>query len=224
MQKTSPEIFAATMLDFIKSSEKLVLTLDNPYSKLSFGKLCGFLGIARLEFVHNIPNRANRLFLRDLHYILFSLDSYDESRPFTIVKQHEDGCVSNYSFFPLKDVEWDDEDRSRIATFVSALYVINDRVRIASVAEKFSVMDNEMDLYNLRYFMKRAGEMFASGELREYCACRFNIIKLSVINAKLGRDGGTEIMKRYVYKLRDIVGEDGFISRLGGDNFVSLFK
>lgn len=102
--------------------------------------------------------------------------------------------------------------------------MVNDRARIASVAEKFAVRDNEMELYNLRYFMKTARAMFASGKIREYCACRFNIAKLSVINAKLGRNGGTEIMKQYVYGLRDLIGEDGLISRLGGDNFITLFK
>lgn len=224
MSNTSTEIFSAAMLEFVKSSEKLVLTLDNPFSKLSFENLCGLLGIARLELEHSIPNRANKLFLQDLSFVLFSAESYDESRPFSIVKQHEDGCVSDYIFYPHKDAEWDDEDKSRIDTFISALYLINDRVRIATVAEKFSIMDNEMELFNLRYFLKKTGELFGRGKLPEYCACRFNIIKMSVINAKLGRDGGTEIMKRYIYKLRDIVGEDGFVSRLGGDNFILLFK
>lgn len=49
-------------------------------------------------------------------------------------------------------------------------------------------------------------------------------MQLSVINAKLGRNGGTRIMTRYVCALRDIIGEDGFISCLGGANFISLFK
>lgn len=225
MHNDTLEKFPEAMLEFIKNSEKLALTMDNPYSKGSFEKICGLLGIAKLELIHNIPDKANTLFLQNLTFNIFSCDDRDESRPFTIVKRHEDGCVSNYTVYPFKSGdEWDDEDKSRIDMFISALYLINDRVRIATVAERFAVTDNEMELYNLRYFMKRTGEMFVSGEIREYCACRFNISQLSVINAKLGRNGGTQIMKRYVYGLRDIIGEDGFISRLGGDNFITLFK
>lgn len=225
MYNNISEKFPEAMLEFIKNSEKLVLTSDNPYSKGSFEKICGLLGIARLELIHNIPDKANKLFLQNLTYTIFSLDGWDESRPFTIEKRHEDGCVSNYIAYPYRDGdEWNDENKSRIDTFISAAYLVNDRVRIATVAEKFAVMDNEMELYNLRYFMKKTNEMFASGEIRECCACRFNISQLSVINAKLGRNGGTQIMKRYVYGLRDIIGEDGFISRLGGDNFIALFK
>lgn len=219
------EKFSEAMLEFIKNSEKLVLTADNPYSKGSFEKICGLLGIAKFELIHKISDKANTLFLQNLNFTVFSLDDWDESRPFTISKRHEDGSVSNYIVYPYKDGdEWDDEDKSRIGTFVSAVYLVNDRVRIATVAEKFAVMDNEMELYNLRYFMKRTRQMFVSGEIWECCACRFNISQLSVINAKLGRNGGTQIMKRYVYGLRDIIGEDGFISRLGGDNFIALFK
>lgn len=213
------------MLDFIKNSEKLVSAADNPCLKNSIENICGLLGIAKLEVVYTIPDKANTLFLQNETFSVFSCDDWDENRPFTVAKRHEDGCVSNYSAYPYKDGgEWDDEDKSRIGMFISALYIVNDRLRIAVAAEKFAVMDNEMELYNLRYFMKRAGGMFATGEIRDCCACRFNISQLSVINAKLGRNGGTQIMKRYVYGLRDIIGEGGFISRLGGDNFIALFR
>lgn len=224
MQNDISEKFSEAMLEFIKNSEKLSLTLDNQCSKDSFEKICGLLKIARLELAVKIPDRANRLFLQDMDFVLFSRDDRDESLPLTIVKQHEDGCVSSYTVYPFKEAdEWNDEEKSRIDTFVSMLYQVNDRVRIAGVAEKFSVMDNEMDLYNLRYFMKKTGEMFALGKIWEYCACRFNISKMSVINAKVGRNGGTWVMTRFVYGLRNIIGEDGFISRLGGDNFIALF-
>lgn len=219
------EEFSAAMLDFIKNSEKLVSAADNPCLKDTIESICGLLGIAKIEVVYNIPDKANKLFLQNDTFSVFSSEDWDKKRPFTITKIHEDGCVSKYYVYPCRDGdEWDDEDKSRIGTFISALYLVNDRVRIAAVAEKFSIMDTEMDLYNLRYFIKKAGEKFATGEIREYCACRFNIFQLSVINAKLGRNGGTQILKQYVYGLRDIIGEDGFISRMGGDNFVALFK
>lgn len=219
------EKFSAAMLDLIKNSEKLVSEADNPCLKDAIENICGLLGIAGLDVVYTIPDRANTLFLHNETFSVFSCDGRDEDRPFVIEKRHEDGCVSNYSVYPYKDGgEWADEDKGRIDTFISALYVVHDRLRIAAVAEKFAVMDSEMELYNLRYFMKRTGVMFANGEIREFCACRFNISQLSVINAKLGRNGGTQIMKRYIYGLRDIIGGDGFISRLGGDNFIALFR
>lgn len=224
MPEIASKNFHEAMVEFVQCSEELCPMSESPRSEAAFKDLCGLLGISRLEIIHNIPDRANRLFLRNSTTTLFSEGDFDESLPISIVKLHEDGCVSNYYVYPRLGFKWSDEEKNLIETFISALYIIHDRLRIATVAEKFSVMDNEMELFNLRYFMKRTGELFAWGEIREYCACRFNIAKLSVINAKLGRDGGTRIMTRYVYALRDIIGEDGFISRLGGDNYISLFK
>ncbi len=224
MPENASNNFHEAMVEFVSCSEELCPMSESPRSEAAFKALCGLLGIARLEIAHNIPDRANRLFLKNSTTTLFSEGNFDESRPIKIVKLHEDGCVSDYYVYPRLGLEWSAEDKMLVNTFISALYIIHDRLRIATVAEKYSVMDNEMELFNLRYFMKKTGELFARGEIREYTACRFNIAKLSVINAKLGRPGGTRIMARYVYALRDIIGEDGFISRLGGDNFVSLFK
>lgn len=225
MLEASLKDFSEAMVDFVSSSEKLYAVSDNPNSKAAVEKICGLLGIAEISVAYKTPPRVNKLFLQDETYSVFSRGSYDETRPFTLVKQHEDGCVSAYSVYPDKDTpDWDDEDKNRITAFISAVYIINDRARITAAAEKLSVSDSEMELFNLRYFMKTMGAMFATGEIRDCCACRFNIAKLSVINAKLGRNGGTEIMKRYVYGLRDLIGGDGFVSRLGGDNFITLFK
>ena len=100
--------------------------------------------------------------------MLFCEGDYDENRPMTIVKLHEDGCVSNYYIYPRLDLEWSAEDTMLVNTFVSVMYIIHDRLRIASVAERYSVMDNKLELYKLRYFMKKSGELFARGEIREH--------------------------------------------------------
>ena len=156
---------------------------------------------------------------------IFSRDGWDGENPLTIIKQNEDDSTFRFHVYPYKDSdEWTEDYKNMIGFFVSQLYITNDRVRIASIAKKFSIMDNEMELYNLRYLMGFMSAMFTSGEIHEYCACRFNIANMSMINAKMGRSSGTEVMKRYVYGLKGLIGMDGFISRLGGDNFVTLFK
>lgn len=108
------------------------------------------------------------VFLSNSSYVLFCEGDYDENRPMTIVKLHEDDCVSNYYIYPRLDLEWSAEDKMLVNTFVSVMYIIHDRLRIASVAERYSVMDNKLELYKLRYFMKKSGELFARGEIREH--------------------------------------------------------
>ncbi|MCM1579305.1 MAG: GGDEF domain-containing phosphodiesterase [Ruminococcus sp.] len=219
------EKFSDAMMRFAASSDRICLAGVSPESRKAVDDVCTLLGIAKLEIIYEIAARSNRLFMHNENFTVFSGDDPDESRPLTITKRHEDDSVFNFYICPKKGGNnWDDEHKSMITAFVTQIYLINDRARIASVAEKYSIMDNEMELFNLRYLMKTMGAMFASGEISERCACRFNISGLSVINSKLGRDNGTEIMKRFVYRLKNMLGEEGFISRLGGDNFITLFK
>ncbi|MCM1023477.1 MAG: EAL domain-containing protein [Prevotella sp.] len=217
--------FSEAMMNFVSSSEALVPAGEAPASRRAVDSVCELLGVAKLEIVFNIAKTSNTLFMQDENFLVFSRDNWDEKRVLTIKKRHEDNSVFNFYIYPYKDSEeWDDEHISMINTFVTQLYQVNDRARIAATAEKFSIMDTEMNLYNLRYLMKAMGTMFATGEIRDCCVCRFNIARMSVINAKIGRNAGTEVMKKYIYGLKDFIGEDGFITRLGGDNFVTLFK
>lgn len=111
MCNESMKNFSEAMVEFVSSSEKLASAAENPCLKNAVEKICGLLGIAKLEVIYKIPNKANELFLHNETFSIFSHNNWDENRPFTIVKHHEDGCVSDYSGYPYKDgSEWSDED------------------------------------------------------------------------------------------------------------------
>lgn len=217
--------FSEAMAELAFSSEKLVPAAKKPESKQAIERICDLLKIAKLEIVFQIAETSNTLFMQNEASTIFSRDGWDGEKPLVIIKQNEDDSTFHFYVYPYKGSdEWTEDYKNMINFFVSQLYLTDDRARIAATAEKFSVMDSEMELYNLRYLMGFMRGMFASGEIGEYCACRFNIANMAIINSKMGRNGGTEVMKRYVYGLKGLIGTDGFISRLGGDNFIALFK
>lgn len=217
--------FSEAMAELSLNSEKLMPAGKKPETENAVKRICDLLKIARLEIVFQIAETSNKMFMHNEDFTLFSRDGWDEEKPLTIIKQNEDDSVYRFHVYPYRNSgEWTEDYEHMINFFVSQLYIINDRARIAAAAEKYSITDNEMELYNLRYLMGFMRARFASGEIREYCACRFNIVNMSVINSKIGRSGGTEVMKRFVYGLKELIGADGFISRLGGDNFIALFK
>lgn len=217
--------FFEAMAELAHSSEKLMPVANKPESRQAIDRICDLLKIAKLEIVFHVAETSNTIFMQNEASTIFSRDGWDGENPLTIIKQNEDDSTFHFYVYPYKDSdEWTEDYKHMISFFVSQLYITNDRSRIAAAAKKYSVMDSEMELYNLRYLMGFMKAMFASEEIREYCACRFNIANMSIINAKMGRSGGTEVMKRYVYGLKSLIGTDGFISRLGGDNFVALFK
>lgn len=217
-------LFFEAMMDFISSSEKMVPASADLESQ-AIDRICDLLKIAKLEITFEVAETSNRLFMHNDIFSLFSRDNWDEDNFLEFLKRNADKSTFNFYVYPYKGGEpWNDEYKNMISAFISQLYIVKDRARIAETAEKFAVMDSEMNLYNLRYLMGTMGKMFANGEIRDYSACRFNIAGLGVINAKIGRSGGTAVMQKYVYGLKNLIGEDGFITRLGGDNFIALFK
>lgn len=68
------------------------------------------------------------------------------------------------------------------------------------------------------YIEELVGEEKAAGKL----AFRYNLRHFSLINQEFGRPIGDIVMKAHFEKLQSIIGESGFMVRLGGDNFVGI--
>lgn len=156
--------------------------------------------------------------------ILFHAGEADENRTYTFQRNTGEGNDLEYFISPQKDAaDWTEEDMSHIRSFATMLFVYNGRARVMNLVEHLTFYDHDLNMHNLNYFIKYLGGMFAQGKMKDYAGCRFNIKALSVVNRQLGREGGTEMMIRFINGLERIIGEDGCISRLGGDNYVMMF-
>jgi len=61
------------------------------------------------------------------------------------------------------------------------------------------------------------------GTLVGKTAIRINLKNFSVVNEQGGKIAGDTALRNYIAALSEAAGPDGFVSRLGGDNFVALF-
>lgn len=153
------------MTELALSSEKIVPVTKKPESKQAVDRICDLLKIAKLEIVFQIAETSNTIFMQNEVSTIFSRDGWDGENPLAIIKQNADDSTFCFYVYPYKDSdEWTEDYKNMISFFVSQFYLISDRVRIAATAEKFSVMDNEMELYNLRYLMGFMGAMFNIGK------------------------------------------------------------
>jgi EAL domain-containing protein (putative c-di-GMP-specific phosphodiesterase class I)/GGDEF domain-containing protein len=84
--------------------------------------------------------------------------------------------------------------------------------------------DTQLGIYNLQYFLKKNGEYIRTGKIWDYGACYFNLKHFSVVNDRIGRRAGTEIMRKYVTGLQEKLGEGEYVCHVGGDNFTVLFR
>ncbi|MGN0691231.1 MAG: diguanylate cyclase domain-containing protein, partial [Oscillospiraceae bacterium] len=157
--------------------------------------------------------------------VFYSNGNEDASRCFSVRQVTGGGNVAVYKLLQTAgDADWTDEERSRLSVLQKTLFAFNGRSRVMHMVDRLVFFDSEMDIHNLRFFMKTVASIIESGHIEEYGASYFNLKRFSVINQNIGRDRGTAVMKKFVLQLQGKLADDGLVCRIGGDNFIVLFK
>lgn len=190
------------------------------------GVVCNILGIAKgtinlYESINVHVAAANGLKFD----VFFDAGDADESRVYEFSRVTGDSNSLKYTVMQrIGDDEWTSDELEFINAFVTFLFIVHGRIRVMTLAERLTFYDREMGTYNLLYFMREVNRLVGMGKIGEYDACRFNIKSFSFINDQVGFQKGTEVMTKYARRLQEIVGEQGIVCRIAGDNFVALFK
>ncbi|MGN0696847.1 MAG: putative bifunctional diguanylate cyclase/phosphodiesterase [Oscillospiraceae bacterium] len=120
--------------------------------------------------------------------------------------------------------DWSEEERSKLYVLQKALFAFNGRSRVMHMVDRLVFFDNEMDIHNLRFYMKTVASIIENGHIENYGACYYNLKRFSVINQNIGRDRGTAVMKKFASQLQEKLTDGELVCRIGGDNFIVLFK
>lgn len=148
----------------------------------------------------------------------------DEERLCVKREMVENGNVIVYKAFQRAgDAAWTDEEQSKINLLLYMLFIFNGRVRMMQMLSHLTFHDREFGTYNIAHFMKMAGIYIQKQCIGNFSACYFNFRKLSLINQMIGREYGTVVMHEFIKGLERLFGEDEFVARIGGDNFLALF-
>lgn len=131
-----------------------------------------------------------------------------------------------YTVYKLKNSpDWDNDEKECIKLVITMLFVFNGRSRLMDLSYRLSFYDQDLDIYNLRAFMRKSGELLASGKIFGYTAIYLNLKSFSAVNLRIGRENGTRMMKRYIEYISSFMDSDDEIAaRIGGDNFAVLVK
>ncbi|MBQ8597422.1 MAG: EAL domain-containing protein [Lachnospiraceae bacterium] len=135
----------------------------------------------------------------------------------------ENGTVS-IIFYPEKRHMWTEEELGRIRFLAQNIYVLSGRIRLMGLVKRANVTENLTGAANLNGLM-RFGEMLqGKGQISRYNGSFMNIKNFKYINQRLGNRRGDYVLREYCHKIQKFLNEDEIIARLGGDNFVVLFK
>ena len=135
-----------------------------------------------------------------------------------------DMMVVNCRAFRMKGAApWSEEERKRILMIERLMISVIGRMRMAGMLAQATLYD-DAGYSNFRYFNNMLERIGSAGKLNLYAVARFNLKHFALMNRQLGRDVSDRIMRQYIIGLQNITDSDGAVSRLGGDNFVTLFR
>jgi len=199
------------------SSKNYVITSD------AVKDLCVLLDISRLdaELYKNVSYAEQR---NGEITTVFDDGNADMEKFAAFSSLPGDGTIAGYSAYKRKDApDWDENDLNRVNMLLNIVHVLFDRSRLMKVADYLAFHDNEIETYNIAHFVKTVNTAIISGTIGKYDACYFNIKNFSDINNMLGRTTATEILKKYISQLSELLGDGEAVCRMGGDNFTVIF-
>ena len=113
------------------------------------------------------------------------------------------------------------EETEKVELVMRTILSFVTRNRMKDVVYELAYYD-ENGYPNLRTLNRELGKIVQMGSFKDLMAVRYNLRHFSIINQEFGREAGDRVMKIHYDTLKGIVGEDGLVARLGGDNFVVI--
>ncbi len=180
------------------------------------------IGRIRLDFYENAEREAAR---QGRQVVLYTADNPQILKPVVIREVTGGDNIVIYHFHGLQNSEsWDAEDLERIRLVQKMLHSLTGRARLEGLLEHRTFTDPQLHVKNLAFVMRRLGRLIGRHDIYSFGACFFNLKRFSLVNERLGRKDGTDVMTRYIMMLEGKLEEPGAVGRVGGDNFIVVFK
>jgi diguanylate cyclase (GGDEF)-like protein len=115
-----------------------------------------------------------------------------------------------------------DEERGKVELLMKTVLSFVARNRLQNIVERLTFYDDN-GYRNMRSFMRYIQQLNDKDKLGGNTAVHFNLRHFTLINQEIGRNAGDVVIHNYFTMLEDIIGNQGIVCRIGGDNFVAIF-
>lgn len=161
---------------------------------------------------------------KHINITLYETDNFDGERGYSVVKRNGDSTAEIVIYPIIGESDWTEFEINTINSVVTVLYLYNGVINFTKLTNKLVYYDRDMNIPNLAAFNKRVIELVSQKKIGEYGTCRFNIKRFYAVNSLIGFPRGSVIMKQYIMELQRIMGNDGVVYRIGGDNYMIIFR
>lgn len=215
--------YSRLLNEFIIEGEKIEQYRDPAFNKI-LEPICKFLRISRISSAV-FDSTCDSAIIKSGPHIYYDDGNADSTRVLKFTENNVRACKANYSFMQSKSgQDWSDEEFQQIEAFEKLIYMFCDRSYASTIAKDLSMFDNDLMIYPLTFFLATVKNLIRQGRIGEFGGVYFNIKHFSSINDRFGRDCATNIMKLFIHGILEKILYEECICRVGGDNFVVLFK
>ena len=215
--------YSRLLNEFIIEGEKIEQYRDPAFNKI-LEPICKFLRISRISSAV-FDSTCDSAIIKSAPHIYYDDGNADSTRVLKFTENNVRACKANYSFMQSKSgQDWSDEEVQQIEAFEKLIYTFCDRSYASTIAKDLSMFDNDLMVYPLTFFLATVKNLISQGRIGEFGGVYFNIKHFSSINDRFGRDCATNIMKQFIHGIQEKILYEECICRVGGDNFVVLFK
>ena len=114
-----------------------------------------------------------------------------------------------------------DEEREKLDIVMRTVLNFVSRGRLQTVVQRLAFQDDR-GFRNPRFFQRHLAKINEQQKLGGMAAIHFNLRHFALVNQEIGRKAGDVVMRNHISGLERLLGTDGVVCRLGGDNFVAL--
>ncbi len=215
--------YSRLLNEFIIEGEKIEQYRDPAFNKI-LEPICKFLRISRISSAV-FDSTCDSAIIKSAPHIYYDDGNADSTRVLKFTENNVRACKANYSFMQSKSgQDWSDEEVQQIEAFEKLIYMFCDRSYASTIAKDLSMFDNDLMVYPLTFFLATVKNLIRQGRIGEFGGVYFNLRHFSSINDRFGRDCATNIMRLFIHGIQEKILYEECICRVGGDNFVVLFK
>ena len=215
--------YSRILNEFIIEGEKIEQYRDPAFNKI-LEPICKFLRISRLSSAV-FGSTCDSAIIKSAPYVYYDDGNADSTRVLKFTETNMRAGKATYIFMQSKSgQDWSDEEVQQIEAFEKLIYTFCDRSYASTIAKDLSMFDNDLMVYPLTFFLATVKNLIRQGRIGEFGGVYFNIKHFSSINDRFGRDCATNIMKLFIHGILEKILYEECICRVGGDNFVVLFK
>ena len=219
------QIFASEKLcDFILDIQKTVFSLDDMIDKINevIPKFADEMQLGKISVSVTIPQSVyeplgiNRKVLSYENPEGFQPDEYEKT-----YLTEENGTVK-ISACLKKNLLWTNSNKKAIDFFVELTYLLCSRSRLLKLMNTVKKTDSLTGALNLHGFQEIVGEILSMHEIHNYAVIFMNFKNFKYINQMVTPDNGDIILRKYSMLVMGFLENDGYFTRLGGDNFLVI--